>query len=939
MKPISPVILRNPSRVGTWMVLALMVSGAALAGGSPALADDREVLGRGAESYGPVTPHVTAPMRQVGEATPWFPGDPVREIPRRFYPPPGGEPEPYGEGHLDPLADLQAAFSRRAPSITLGVNINGQGFTGAVPPDTVGDVGPNHYVQAVNASRIAVYDKNGVLQPGFPIDLDSLAPVGHACRNGGGDPIVLYDWLADRWFLQEFTGGGVLCLYVSTSPDPTGTYYFYAFTPPSFPDYPHYGVWPDAYYCATNEGSGNRTTYAFDRLKMLAGLPATMQRLTVVPRLTGYGFQALTPADLDGYTPPPAGAPGIFMRHFDGEAHGSPDPATDLLHMYEMSVDWANPGNTTVTTLPAVTITDYNSWMINYSTFYSVPQPGVATRLDPIREAILNRLVYRNFGSHEAIVGNFPTNRNPATSGGAVELGTRWFELRRVGGPGNPWVLHQEGTFGGDTNSPDANFFLGAIAMDGAGNIGLGYNKTDISAVAPVFPSIGYTGRLETDPPGTLAAENIAVFGVQSSTQGGGRWGDYAAMSVDPADDCTFWLTGEYMPGASWGTRITSFVFQECLFGFVLAPTPAERNVCAATDPDPTFDIAVTAVGGWSESVTLTAADEPPGASSSFVPNAAPVDFTSVYTLTGLASSVTGSYPITITGTGSDVPETVRSTQVLLNLAIAEPGVPALIGPADGATGVSLLPQLSWAAAGEATAYHLEVATDAGFGNIVYSASGLVGTTHVLASSLDPSTLYYWRVTAINVCGSVASAVASFTTVLLECSTFASTNVPLPIPPSGTSGTTTSTLTIEMDDGGIIADVNVLGLVGTHTWMFDLHFDLTSPGATTVRLMDRSCGSTDNFNLNLDDEAPPGNWPCPPTDGGTYRPSSPLAAFDGGDSTGTWTLTIVDNATGDVGQLQGWGLEICIEVPQLDPLIFADGFESGGTSEWSVVAP
>src|SRR5690606_20308755 len=146
------------------------------------------------------------------------------------------------------------------------------------------------------------------------------------------------------------------------------------------------------------------------------------------------------------------------------------------------------------------------------------------------------------------LVGNFATNRNPATSGSVISAGIRWFELRRTGGPGNPWVLHQEGTFGGDTNSPTAQFFMGGIAMDGVGNIGLGYSKTDTNATTPVNPSIGITGRLATDPPGAMAGETVAVAGVQPSTQGGGRWGDYAAMGIDPADDCTFWYTNEYMP-------------------------------------------------------------------------------------------------------------------------------------------------------------------------------------------------------------------------------------------------------------------------------------------------------------------------------------------------------------------------------------------------------
>ncbi len=899
--------------------------------------DGRRVLARGAESYGPVTPIPTVALGDLPQVPAWQPGDAIKEVPRRFFQPPGEDKVEPSQGLPDPLIDRHLARAPgRAPTITVDVNIDGQGFTGATPPDTVGDVGPDHYVQAVNASRIAVYDKTGTMLPGYPIALDSLAPSA-PCTSGSGDPIVLYDWLADRWFLQEFTGGGTLCIYVSTSADPTGAYNFYSFNPPSFPDYPHYGVWPDAYYAATNEagGGGNQTTYAFDRAAMLAGTPATMQRLTVVPPVSGYGFQTLTPVDHDGDTAPPAGAPGIFMRHNDDEAHGTPVPATDFLEMWEMDVDFVTPANTTVSTLPNILITDFNSWMVNYSTFFTTSQPGSGTLLDAIREAILQRLVYRNFGSHETLLGVFATNRDPATSGSNVEQGNRWFELRRTGGIGGSWVLHDEGTFAGDSGSPSANFFMGAVAMNRQGDVALGYNKTDVGGT-PVFPSIGFTGRLAIDAAGTMGPENDAVLGGGSSSSG--RWGDYAAMGIDPADDCTFWLTNEYIPsGGSWGTRITSFVFEECLFGFILAPTPAELDVCAPTDPDPVFDIGVTAVGGWSFTVDLAASGEPPGTTSTFVPNNILPDFTSAYTILGTGGSTTGTYTIGISGTGGDAPPTLRNNQVVLNLAVADPGAATLTSPTDGAHDQSLVPTFTWTAGSDATYYDLEVATDAGFTNIVYTALGLTGLSHTPPSALDPSTTYFWRVTAGNVCDTITSGVFSFTTVLLTCETFASTDVPLAIPEGGgTSGQTTSTLIIDAAEAGTVADVNVLNLMGTHTYMGDLDFNLDSPAATSVRLLGQACGTDENFDVDFDDAAAPGAPPCPPTDGGTYRPASPLTAFSGEGSEGTWTLIINDNLGGDSGQLDSWSLEICIEDTGG---IFSDGFESGNHGAWSNVLP
>src|SRR5690606_38720390 len=182
-------------------------------------------------------------------------------------------------------------------------------------------------------------------------------------------------------------------------------------------------------------------------------------------------------------------------------------------------------------------------------------------------------------------------------------------------------------------------FFMGGIAVDGVGNIGLGYSKTDTNATTPVNPSIGITGRLATGPPGAMAGETVAVAGVQPSNQGGGRWGDYAAMGIDPADDCTFWYTNEYMPGSSWGTRITSFTFQECLFGFTLAVDPVEVNACALTDPDPAYTINISENGGWNDLVNLSATGLPPGTSAVFSSNGQQPPFSSVLTIDGIELS------------------------------------------------------------------------------------------------------------------------------------------------------------------------------------------------------------------------------------------------------------------------------------------------------------
>jgi PKD repeat protein len=436
---------------------------------------------------------------------------------------------------------------------TPNLNFAGQGFTGAVPPDTVGDAGPNHYIQMVNNSEgsiYTVYDKSGSNVAG-PSLLQDLGSGSGNCATGSGDPIVLYDRLADRWLMSEFADiGNHLCVYISQTPDPvTGGWFLYDFTTPDFPDYPKYGVWPDAYYVSSNESAP--AAYALDRANMLTGSAATSQRFTAT-QLAGFPFQALIPSDHDGASAPPSGAPNYFMRHRDDEVHnaGSNDPSKDFLEIWAFHVDWTTPANSTFTKIADIEVSEFESDLCGLVSFNCFPQPGTTQTLDPLREVIMWRLQYINFGSHETLVGNLVTDVDGTDHGGI-----RWFELRKTGS--GAWTLNQEGTFAPDA----ASRWMGSIAMDKDGNIALGYSVSSTS----VFPSIKYTGRLASDTSGTMTqGENTIINGTVSQTNAE-RWGDYSAMSVDPADDCTFWYTNEYVgSGGNWQTQIASFKFDSC---------------------------------------------------------------------------------------------------------------------------------------------------------------------------------------------------------------------------------------------------------------------------------------------------------------------------------------------------------------------------------------
>ncbi len=462
---------------------------------------------------------------------------------------------------LQKLWDESPRAARAKAATSSRVSINNPN-TGVSPGDPVVEVGANHVIYAVNgaSTTFKVYNKAGTLLSG-PTSFGTLAPAGNSCTADRGDPLVHYDRQAGRWFMLTMDDLGV-CTFVSKTSDPvTGGWWFYSYATPTMPDYPHCGIWNDAYVCATNEGNAQVTLYAFDRANMLNGATArAAQRFQTVSKLAGYGFQILTPSTFYGTAAAPAGRKQLIARHRDDEAHdGAAANATqDFIELFELNLDWNTPANSSITTLPRVAITEFNSWFTNYSTFATVPQPGSTSKLDPIREVLLNQLVYRNMGTHEAIVGTLATNQNAARTGTVVDSGVRWFELRRVG-TGN-WTLHQEGTFSpGDTST---HHLMGTAAMDKFGNIALGYNVTKTTATTK-FPTLGYTGRTAADPAGVMSlGENEVAAGAAVETSG--RWGDYYQMTVDPVDDCTFWFVGMYRPAGSWQTRIQDFKFPAC---------------------------------------------------------------------------------------------------------------------------------------------------------------------------------------------------------------------------------------------------------------------------------------------------------------------------------------------------------------------------------------
>jgi hypothetical protein len=491
-----------------------------------------------------------------------------------------------GDGALQATSRQLGAMSLTAIPTTLANfeglsnqdNFNLFGFR-VNPPDPMGDVGPNHYVELINLV-LGIYDKQGNMLVG-PVAIGDLW-AGFAipdCTDPSGDPVVLYDQLEDRWLLSQFTTRDPIyydCVAISKTGDPTGAYYRYAFiTQPDpelpggtfFPDYPKYGVWTNSYIMTTRDfgavtGYGI-SVYALEKNKMLDGNPNARAvqfflDSNVVPlELLGDG---LLPPDIDGNRRPIDGKPApIVGTQDDGAGYGA---TFDALNIWELAVQWNSKPVASLSLAAQLPVASFDSIFPCGPSRGCIPQPGITNPdqyLDILsyRQRPTYRLAYRNFGKYESLVTNQSVEAAPGVAG------VRWYELRRVGGV---YSLFQQGTY---APSDGVHRWMGSIAQDRKGNMALGYS---VSNGVDVYPGIRYTGRLAGDPLGQMTLGEgtvIAGSGVQRTINS--RWGDYTSLNVDPVDDCTFWyineyytLAGQQSSTAGWQTRIASFKLPGC---------------------------------------------------------------------------------------------------------------------------------------------------------------------------------------------------------------------------------------------------------------------------------------------------------------------------------------------------------------------------------------
>ena len=457
------------------------------------------------------------------------------------------------------------------------------------PPDTNGDVGPQHYIQTINTS-VGIYQKNGVRLAAFTFNsLMSQGSFGNLCDTDNfGDPVVLYDTFEDRWIITDFAfkldgSGNIIapayqCFAVSRSGDPVaGGWNFYSITSTSgFGDYPKFGIWPDGLYMSANIfgfGAGgsyqNARVWAFNKQQMYAGEP-TVQILSFDAPSAEF---TLLPSNARLQTgTPPAGSPNYFAVVWQ---------YLNVVSVYKFHVDWTS---TSTSTFSGPFNSQTSTWWAQYLNSNDTYVPSPANRLDSLYPRLMAQNQYTNLGGVESLWTSHTAGAgNPTSNVTSAQAAVRYYQVKVTGGNVEANATQSF------TYSPDSTVFrfTPSVAVDRAGNMAIGYSASN----ATLNPAIRYAGRLAGDPLNSITQTEQSLIegaGSQSGNCGSSscaRWGDYSAMTPD-VDGCTFWYTNLYYltTGLNFNTRIGTFSLPGCT---AVSTGTLQGTVTAAASSDP----------------------------------------------------------------------------------------------------------------------------------------------------------------------------------------------------------------------------------------------------------------------------------------------------------------------------------------------------------------
>lgn len=591
---------------------------------------------------------------------------------------------------------------------------------------------------------------------------------------------------------------------------------------------------------------------------------------------------------------------------------------------FDQISDYTNSGSGN--TCPTSTATGNSAPVVNAGADYKVPLSTPFILTGSATDANGDALTYcweqinvgGPFGTWNAPSGNAPIFRSFAP----VSTGTRYF-------PKLSNVIAGTTTIGEilPTYARVMNFRLTARDNRAAGG-GVCRDEMTVTSIAgtgpflvtyPTATAISWTvGDFKTitwDPAGTAGATiNCANVTIQLSTDGGNTYPVTLVASTPNDGSHEIAVPNNVSSTARIRVMAVGNIFYDISnnnFAIVAAPapsfnfnSPAPVAVCSAASGSAT--LLTASVNSFATNINLSASLNPAGTTVSFSSNPVAPGGSTVVTLNNTNTLAAGSYTIRITGTAGAITQT-RDITFVVGGGAAAPA--SLTLPANDAIGVGVLPSFNWSTVSGATSYTIEISTVANFSTIAQTISGVTALPYTITTALTENTIYYWRVKSTNGCGTGAASVTPnrFKTGLNSCRI--SVDIPKTISATG-APTVTSTVVVPASLGAVITDLNVVGLDITHSYISDLTVRLTSPSGTTVDLITNICADEDNINVNLDDQAATATFPCPPLAGTIVQPASALSAFNGQNSTGTWTLTVVDGYDQDGGNINGWGLSI-----------------------------
>jgi hypothetical protein len=453
--------------------------------------------------------------------------------------------------------------------------------------DPNGAVGTKQYLEWTNVNFQA-FDKaspNAAVWPKPQKGTSVFEGVLPNCTDVGGDGIITFDHLALRWVIALRSTGSpgsyYYCVAISNTDDLRSSdlrwYTYEFFLNPVlgsnekgnayWPDWPKFGTWGDAYYVSFDLNDVNRgylqvgvVVCALDRTNMLTGSQTRPMQCFSDPdpiptKGTWYLRHSLIPADVDGTVAPPAGR-HEYLLSIQNPRYDGHTTTSSSLNLWDFYVDWTNPSNSTFrrssVSVPTYTPGCYTPKNITMT--WCVPEESTSIThnpIDSVSDRLMPRTAYRNFGTYESFLVSH-TIKTGITNN---QTGIRWYEFRGSGTP----KLYQSGTV-----NPDKSLFrfLPSIAQDKVAHAAVGYNVSNAST----HPGI----RASWWPLSNPKNKEIVIFKGGGDEENNTHWGDYASMTVDPVDDCTFWYVTQYFAHnqtghqINWNTRIGNFKISNC---------------------------------------------------------------------------------------------------------------------------------------------------------------------------------------------------------------------------------------------------------------------------------------------------------------------------------------------------------------------------------------